>query len=93
MSNASITSRILEVVAAFEASKCSAYAVNQSIELHAPAFEGIPREQVDALNALGLKLLTNDVSDLEREQLGWADTSGETIRDIKGLLIAISRLA
>lgn len=93
MSNASIASRILEVVAAFEASKSSAYAVNQSIELHAPAFEGISREKVDALNALGLKLLTNDVSDLEREQLGWTDISGEAIWDIKRLLMAISRPA
>ena len=86
MSNASIASRILQVVVAFEAGEGSSYLVNESIELHSSAFEAIPRETLDQLGQLGLKLLKEDLSELEREQMGWPNNTDETLQKIKLIL-------
>jgi hypothetical protein len=89
MSNASIASRILEVVLAFESGRGSPFLVNESIELHSPAFAAIPRELIDRLNHLGLTLLKEDLSEFEREQLGWPNRTAETTEAIKGILIQL----
>ena len=86
MSNSSIASRILDVALAFEKGESTSHALNESIELHTPAFEGIDRNIIDNLNKLGYKLLTDDISDYERQILGW-DKSDKTIQEIKAILL------
>lgn len=93
MSNASIVERILDSVASFEAGSSSASLVNSSIEVHSPGFEGSPRTLTDRLNELGLKLLREDLSEFESEQLGWPNETRETICQIKETLRAIATLA
>jgi len=74
MSNAAIVSRILEVVAAFERGEVGATAIPQSIELHEPALEAIPREVRDKLHSLSVKAIEQDLSTLEAEMLGLCTT-------------------
>lgn len=92
MSNRSIAQRILEVVESFEAGKSSAFAVNSSIEIHSPAFEAVPGILIDKLDEAGCALLCEDLSDLERAQLGWPDRTAENIRQIKEALHAIAAI-
>jgi hypothetical protein len=93
VSSASIAERILESVASFEAEASSAWLVKSSIETHSSAFEGVPRLLTDRLTELGLELLREDLSEIEREQLGWSDKSGETASLIKDTLKTICRYA
>ena len=90
MSNSSIASRILEIALAFERGESTSFVLNESIELHAPAFEGVDRTIIDNLNKLGHKLLVDDISDYEREMLGW-DKSDETIQNIKAILLGLKK--
>ena len=89
MSNRSISDRILEAVEAFEVGNLSAFMVNESIEVHSPAFEGVPRILIDKLNEAGHTLLSEDISDFEREGLGWPSRTVENIRNVKEALHAI----
>jgi hypothetical protein len=93
VSNLSIAERIFETINLFEAGKSSAFLVNSSIEINSPAFEGVPRELIDKLNEVGYKLLSEDVSDVEREQLGWPNRSAENIHLVKEALHAITAIA
>jgi len=90
MSNINIVSRILEVVAAFERGEVGATAIAQSIELHEPALETVPREVRDRLHRLSVRAIEQDISPLEAETLGLCATKDavnelihtlETIRD------------
>jgi hypothetical protein len=93
VSNASIANRILEVLLAFESGKVPSFRVNQSIELHSSALEAIPRELLDELNQLGIKLHTEDYSEREREQMGWPNTTADTTRKIRNILIGLGASA
>lgn len=77
MSNTAIVSRILEVVAAFERGEVGATAIAQSIELHEPALEAIPREVRDKLHRLSVKAIEQNLSTLEAEMLGLCATQDE----------------
>ena len=89
MSNQSIAKRISEVVVAYEREEVSASAVAESIELHKPALEGIPRSLRDALHKLSVELINQDLSPLEQEMLGLAPTR-EALESLKALLRSIS---
>ncbi len=89
MSNHSIIQRILQTVAEFEAGTTSAFTVDESIELHRTSLESVPRESMDKLRALGAKLLSEDFSDLEREQMGLDDETADTIQLIREILNSI----
>ena len=66
--------------------------VNESIEVHSPAFEGVPRILIHKLNEAGYTLLIEDTSDLEREELGFPNRTAENIRNVKEALHAIFSL-
>lgn len=70
MSNATIAARIAEAIAAFERGDAGATFVAESIELHEPALEAVPREVRDNLHRLSVKLIEQDLSPFEEEMLG-----------------------
>lgn len=88
MSNERIAVRIAEVVAAYERGEVGATAVTDSIELHEPALENVPRAVRDELHRLSLDLLRQDVSPLEAEMLGWEQTR-RALDELKALLAII----
>lgn len=85
MSNASITVRILESVAAYESGLASAASVAESIELHEPALEAVPREVRDRLHSLSVQVLEQDVSPQEETLLG-IKASRQALEELKLLL-------
>ena len=91
MSNSNIASRILEAIAAFERGEVSATAIAQSIELHEPALEAVPRDIRDRLHLLSVKAIEQDLSPLEEEVLGICATK-EAVNELKMMLEAIRGL-
>lgn len=88
MSNFTIASRILEAVAAFERGEVGATAIAQSVELHEPALEAVPRDVRDRLHLLSVKAIEQDLSPLEEEVLGICATK-EAVNELKLVLEAI----
>jgi hypothetical protein len=85
MSNETIAKRILEVIEAYETGKTSASSVAQSVELHEPAMESIPKATRDKLHELSLKIMDQDVSPLEEKILG-IRPSRDALMELKILL-------
>ena len=88
----SIATRVSEVIAAFERGEVSVLAVEESIELHEPALEAIPRETRDLLHNLSAKLVREDLSPVERELLG-VQASQETLAKLKAVVAALLQAA
>lgn len=89
MSNASIGQRVLESIAAYEDGRNSAVSVAQSIELHEPALEAVPREFRDRLHALSVQVLEQDVTPQEEALLG-IKASRQALEEIKSLLRSLA---
>lgn len=64
---------MLEVLDAFDRGEVGAMRVAESVELHAPALEGISRLARDELNRLSALVLKTDYTPDEREFLGLAE--------------------
>ena len=62
MSNERIARRITEVVEAFERGELGATAIDQSLELHEPALEGISRSTRDEMHRLAVEIIREDFS-------------------------------
>jgi hypothetical protein len=88
MSNATIINRISEVVIAFERGELGATAIAQSIELHEPALEMLPRELRDRLHKLSVQVLEQDLSPLEERMLGLR-ASRQALEELKAVLALI----
>ena len=71
MSNSAIAHRVLEVLAAFERGEASASAIAESLELHEPALEGIPRDLRDRMHSLSVQIIYEDVTPQEQALLGF----------------------
>lgn len=85
MTNKAIAQRILDVIDAYESGSTSASAVAESVELHEPALEAITRDVRDSLHNLSVKVIEQDVSSVEEEQLGIRN-SKEALKKLKKLL-------
>jgi hypothetical protein len=91
MSITNIVRRILETLSAYEQGDVAASSIAQSVELHEPAMEAIPREMRDLLHQLSLKIIEEDVSPLEEEDLG-LKASREGCEELRTLLQQIADL-
>lgn len=85
MSNASVVTRILESVAAYERGEASASSIAKSIELHEPALEALPRVVRDRLNALSVEVIEQDVTPQEEALLG-LKPSRKALEELKSVL-------
>jgi len=92
MSNTTIVQRIFEVVSAFERGDAGATAIAQSVEIHGPALEAVPRKVRDRLHKLSVMIIEQDVSPLEEKMLG-LQASKEACAELKILLQEIASTA
>lgn len=90
MTNSRIASRVLEVLAAFERGEVGSTVVAESVELHEPALEGVPRSVRDNLHRLSVQVINEDLSPLEQEQLG-IPASRRAVGELKLALQALAR--
>lgn len=90
MSNATIVSRIYEIVAAFERGEVGATAIAESIELHEPALEAITQEIRRSLHKLSVKTIEQDLSSTEESMLNLR-ASRDAVNELKTVLEAISK--
>lgn len=88
MSNRSIATRIMEVVAAYEAKQVGASAIARALELHEPAFEALPRTVRDEMHHLSVQIIRDDVTPLEEAQLGFK-SDGVAISRLRALLQSV----
>ena len=70
MSNKAIAERLLEVAEGVLAGSLPSSAFADAVDVHAAAFEGLPRAWLDRLNRLSVQVLEEDVSPLEEDLLG-----------------------
>lgn len=89
MTNASVASRILERIAAYENGRASASSVAESIELHESALESVSRELRDQMHNLSVRVLEQDVTPQEEELLG-LKSSRQALQELKSLLKGLS---
>lgn len=85
MSNATIASRMLEIVADFERGRLPSVAIAQCMELHEPALEGIERNVRDRLHKLSVQIIEQDISPIEEQMLG-IQASRNAATELKELL-------
>jgi hypothetical protein len=88
MPNRTIANRIAETIAAFERDELGATAIADSVDLHEPALEGVPRSLRDALHKFSVEAVRQDFSPLELEMLGLQPTR-EAVESLKLLLSQI----
>lgn len=70
MSNEAIAKRLLEVAEGVLGGSLPSSAFADAVDVHVPAFEGLPRAWLDRLNWLSVQVLEEDVSPLEEDWLG-----------------------
>lgn len=88
MSNASIASRLLDVLGQIQRGEVPVSAFAAAVECHASALEGLPREMLDRLSRLSVEAIRGDVSPLEAELMGLSP-SDRALREAELLLQAL----
>ena len=82
MSNATIARRILEILDAFERGEIGPLRVEECLELHVPALEGLSRQARDEFSHLSGVLVKQNYSSEERELLG-VEGESSAARDLR----------
>ncbi|KPJ95160.1 MAG: hypothetical protein AMJ53_03395 [Gammaproteobacteria bacterium SG8_11] len=85
MTNATIVQRIIEVINAYENGKTSASSIAESIEMHEPAMESIPREIRDKIHNLSVEIIEQDITPIEEKMLG-IEPGKKALTELKTIL-------